>query len=59
MNPEKKVVNLKKEGVIDPAKVTKEAVRNATSIAATAITMGALICEIPEEKPAANNEMMY
>lgn len=52
MNPERKVVDLKKEGVIDPAKVTKEAVRNATSIAATAITMGALISEIPEEKPA-------
>ena len=52
MNPEKGLVDLKKVGVIDPAKVTKEAVRNATSIAATAITMGALICEIPEEKPA-------
>lgn len=52
MAPEKGLVNLKKEGVIDPAKVTKEAVKNATSIAATAITMGALICEIPEEKPA-------
>ena len=53
MSPEKGLVDLKKAGVIDPAKVTKEAVKNATSIAATAITMGALICEIPEEKPAA------
>ena len=53
MAPEKGLVDLKKTGVIDPAKVTKEAVKNATSIAATAITMGALICEIPEEKPAA------
>ena len=52
MMPEKGLVDLKKTGVIDPAKVTKEAVKNATSIAATAITMGALICEIPEEKPA-------
>ena len=52
MAPEKGLVELKKIGVIDPAKVTKEAVKNATSIAATAITMGALICEIPEEKPA-------
>ncbi|MBR3329570.1 chaperonin GroEL [Candidatus Saccharibacteria bacterium] len=51
MAPEKGLVELKKIGVIDPAKVTKEAVKNATSIAATAITMGALICEIPEEKP--------
>ena len=53
MAPEKGLVDLKKAGVIDPAKVTMEAVKNATSIAATAITMGALICEIPEEKPAA------
>lgn len=53
MTPEKGLIDLKKSGVIDPAKVTKEAVKNATSIAATAITMGALICEIPEEKPAA------
>ena len=52
MAPEKGMIDLKKAGVIDPAKVTKEAVKNATSIAATAITMGALICEIPEEKPA-------
>ena len=51
MAPEKGLIDLKKAGVIDPAKVTKEAVKNATSIAATAITMGALICEIPEEKP--------
>ncbi len=53
MAPEKGLVDMKKVGVIDPAKVTKEAVKNATSIASTAITMGALICEIPEEKPAA------
>ena len=52
MTPERGLIELKKAGVIDPAKVTKEAVKNATSIAATAITMGALICEIPEEKPA-------
>lgn len=59
MTPEKGLIDLKKAGVIDPAKVTKEAVKNATSIAATAITMGALICEIPEEKPSANPEMGY
>lgn len=53
MEQAKGLVDLKKVGVIDPAKVTKEAVKNATSIAATAMTMGALICEIPEEKPEA------
>ncbi len=57
MEPEKGVVDLKKAGVIDPAKVTKEAVKNATSIAATAMTMGALICEIPEEKSAQGGDM--
>lgn len=52
MTPEKGLVDLKKAGVIDPAKVTKEAVQMATSIAATAITMGALIVDIPEKQPA-------
>ena len=53
MEPEKGLVDLKKAGVIDPAKVTKEAVANSISIAATAITMGALIVDIPEpETPA-------
>ncbi len=55
MAPEKGLIELKKAGVIDPAKVTMEAVKNAVSIAATAITMGALICQIPEEKPAASD----
>lgn len=59
MKPNDGLVDLKKAGVIDPAKVTKEAVKNATSIAATAITMGALICEIPEEKPTAAPDMGY
>lgn len=53
MDPEAGLVDLKKAGVIDPAKVTKEAVQSATSIAATAITMGALIVDIPEKAPAA------
>ena len=53
MTPEKGLVDLKKSGVIDPARVTREAVQNAISIAATTITMGALICEIPEKEPEA------
>ena len=59
MAPEKGLQDLKKAGVIDPAKVTKEAVKNAISIAATAITMGALVCQIPENKPAADPNMGY
>lgn len=50
MEPEKGLQDLKKAGVIDPARVTREAVQNAISIAATAITMGALIVEIPEKE---------
>ncbi len=54
MAPEKGLVDLKKAGVVDPARVTREAVQNATSIAATTITMGALIVDIPEkDNPAA------
>lgn len=57
MTPEQGIVDLKKAGVIDPAKVTKEAVQSATSIAATAITMGALIVDIPEKQAPAAPDM--
>lgn len=57
MEPEKGLVDLKKSGVIDPAKVTKEAVQSATSIAATAITMGALIVDLPEKQAPATPDM--
>jgi len=40
-------------GVIDPAKVTRSALQNASSIAALMLTTEAMICEIPEKKPAA------
>jgi chaperonin GroEL len=52
--PENGLIDVKKAGVIDPARVTKEAVQNAVSIASTAATMGALVVDIPEkESPAA------
>jgi chaperonin GroEL len=47
------LVDLNAKGIVDPAKVTREAVQNAVSIAGTAMTMGALVVELPEEKPAA------
>jgi chaperonin GroEL len=43
-----KMTDLKAAGVIDPARVTKEALQNSTSIAGTAMTMGALVVEVPE-----------
>lgn len=50
MNPDKGLIDVKKAGVIDPARVTKEAVQNAVSIASTAATMGALVVEVPEKE---------
>lgn len=48
--PEKGIVDVKKDGVIDPTRVVREAVINAVSIASTAATMGALVVDVPEEK---------
>jgi chaperonin GroEL len=45
--------DLVKAGVIDPAKVTRSALQNASSIAALMLTTEALIAEIPEKKSAA------
>lgn len=53
MKPEDGLIDVKKAGVIDPARVTKEAVQNAVSIASTAATMGALVVDIPETEVAA------
>lgn len=50
MAPSKGLVDVKKAGVIDPTRVTKEAVQNAVSIASTAATMGALVVDIPEKE---------
>jgi len=47
-------VDMVKDGVIDPAKVTRGALENAASIAAMILTTEALITEVPEkERPAA------
>lgn len=48
-----KLVELKGAGVVDPARVTKEAIQNAVSIAGTSMTMGALVVEVPEKEPEA------
>jgi chaperonin GroEL len=50
VNEPTKLVDLKAAGVIDPARVTKEALQNAVSIAGTAMTMGALVVDVPEPK---------
>ncbi|MFH0806460.1 MAG: chaperonin GroEL [Candidatus Brennerbacteria bacterium] len=45
-----KVEDLKKAGIIDPLKVTKEALMNAVSVAATYLTIGVAVTEIPKKE---------
>jgi chaperonin GroEL len=52
VNDATKLVDMKAAGIVDPARVTKEAIQNAVSIAGTAMTMGALVVEVPEKTPA-------
>jgi chaperonin GroEL len=42
--------DLVKAGVIDPTKVTRTALQNATSIAGLLLTTEAVVAEIPEDK---------
>jgi len=46
-------VDMIKEGIIDPAKVTRSAVENAVSVATMILTTESLITDIPEEKKEA------
>jgi len=48
VNNPTKLVDLKTAGIIDPTRVTKEAILNAVSIAGTTMTMGALVVDVPE-----------
>ncbi|MGH7157303.1 MAG: chaperonin GroEL, partial [Candidatus Saccharimonadales bacterium] len=52
VNKPGKLTDLKAAGIVDPTRVTKEAVQNAVSIAGTSMTMGALVVEVPEKTPA-------
>ena len=45
-------VNMVKQGIIDPVKVTRSAVENAASIGAMILTTEALITDIPEKEKA-------
>jgi len=54
VNNPHQTVNMKDKGIIDPVRVTKQAIQHAVSIAGTSMTMGALIVEVPaKEEPAA------
>lgn len=45
-------VDMVKEGIVDPAKVTRSALQNAASIAALLLTTECLVAEIPEKEKA-------
>ena len=46
-------VNMVEAGILDPAKVTRSALQNATSVAATFLTTESCVANIKEETPAA------
>ena len=46
-------VNMVGEGILDPAKVTRSALQNATSVASTLLTTESVVANIKEETPAA------
>ncbi|NMA82703.1 MAG: chaperonin GroEL [Epulopiscium sp.] len=45
-------VDMIEAGIIDPAKVTRIALQNATSVASTLLTTESVVAEIPEPEPA-------
>ena len=57
VNHPTELIDLKKNGVVDPVRVTKEALQNAASIAGTAMTMGALVVDAPEKETPSTPDM--
>ncbi len=57
VNHPTELIDLKKSGVVDPVRVTKEALQNAASIAGTAMTMGALVVDVPEKEAPSTPDM--
>ena len=57
VNHPTELIDLKKNGVVDPVRVTKEALQNAASIAGTAMTMGALVVDVPEKETPSTPDM--
>lgn len=57
VNDASKLVDMKKAGVVDPARVTKEAIQNAVSIAGTSMTMGALVVDVPAKEDSSGGGM--
>ena len=47
-----KYVNMVEAGILDPAKVTRSALQNATSVASTLLTTESVVASIKEDTPA-------
>ncbi|WP_186429415.1 chaperonin GroEL [Clostridium sp. BSD9I1] len=47
-----KYINMIEAGIIDPTKVTRSALQNAASVAATFLTTEAAVADMPEKNPA-------
>jgi chaperonin GroEL len=47
-----KIADMIAVGIVDPAKVTRSALQNAASVAATLLTTEAVVADIPEPEPA-------
>ena len=47
-----KYVNMVEKGILDPAKVTRSALQNATSVASTLLTTESVVANIKEDAPA-------
>jgi len=45
-------VNMIDAGILDPTKVTRSALQNATSVASTLLTTESVVADIPEKEPA-------
>jgi chaperonin GroEL len=56
-NPGSGLQDMMKLGIVDPARVTKEAIQNAISVAGTAMTMGALVVDVPKEEKSGAPDM--
>lgn len=50
---ENKLVDMIKAGILDPVKVTRSALQNASSIASTLLTTESAVADIKEDKPSA------
>jgi chaperonin GroEL len=52
-------VDMVEKGIIDPVKVTRTALQNASSIASTLLTTESVVAEKEAPKPPVNNMNMY